>query len=73
MAGMFFFLRSDSGSIPYVTYRPEYRHIHEPCEHGEWVVLRANMERRACQMAEWIIENKATVRAAARRFGVSKN
>ncbi len=24
-------------------------------------------------MAEWIVENKATVRAAARRFGVSKS
>ena len=31
------------------------------------------MEERACQLAEWIIENKATVRAAAARFGVSKS
>ncbi len=35
--------------------------------------MRANMEQRACLMAEWIVENKATVRAAARRFGVSKS
>lgn len=31
------------------------------------------MEERACRLAEWIIENKATVRAAAERFGVSKS
>jgi len=31
------------------------------------------MEERACELAEWIIENKATVRAAASRFGVSKS
>ena len=31
------------------------------------------MDDRACRLAEWIIENKATVRAAAQRFGVSKS
>jgi len=31
------------------------------------------MEERARTLAEWIIENKATVRAAAARFGVSKS
>jgi putative DeoR family transcriptional regulator (stage III sporulation protein D) len=31
------------------------------------------MEERACRLAEWIIENRATVRAAAERFGVSKS
>ena len=35
--------------------------------------MHANMEERACQLAEWIIENKATVRAAAAQFGVSKS
>ena len=30
-------------------------------------------DERACRLAEWIIENKATVRAAAERFGVSKS
>lgn len=35
--------------------------------------MHANMEERACRLAEWIIENKATVRAAAARFGVSKS
>ena len=35
--------------------------------------MHANVDERACRLAEWIIENKATVRAAAERFGVSKS
>lgn len=35
--------------------------------------MHAEMDDRACRLAEWIIENKATVRAAAERFGVSKS
>ena len=35
--------------------------------------MHGNMEERACRLAEWIIENRATVRAAAERFGVSKS
>ena len=35
--------------------------------------MHADMDDRACRLAEWIIENKATVRAAAERFGVSKS
>ena len=31
------------------------------------------MEERACQLAVYIIENKATVRAAARKFSISKS
>ena len=31
------------------------------------------MEARACDLALYIIEHEATVRAAARRFGVSKS
>lgn len=31
------------------------------------------MERRACDLAVYIIENRATIRAAAKRFGVSKS
>lgn len=37
------------------------------------VCLKTNMEGRACQLAAYIIENKATVRAAAKKFGVSKS
>ena len=35
--------------------------------------MRSNIDERACDLAEYIIENKATVRAAAARFGVSKS
>ena len=35
--------------------------------------LNANIEERACELAAYIIENKATVRAAAQKFGVSKS
>ena len=31
------------------------------------------MEDRACDLAAWIIENRATVRAAAGHFGISKS
>lgn len=31
------------------------------------------MEERACQLALYLIENWATVRSAARKFGVSKS
>ena len=35
--------------------------------------MRTNMEQRACDLALYIIENKATVRSAAKRFGISKS
>ena len=35
--------------------------------------MKGNMEERAEMLALYIIENKATVRAAARKFGVSKS
>ncbi len=35
--------------------------------------MKGNMEERAVQLAQYMIENKATVRAAATRFGVSKS
>jgi len=35
--------------------------------------MRGNIEERACALAEYIIENRATVRAAAKRFGISKS
>ena len=37
------------------------------------VHLRSDIERRAVELAEYIIENKATVRAAAKHFGISKS
>lgn len=35
--------------------------------------VKGNIEERACQLALYIIENKATVRAAAQKFGISKS
>lgn len=35
--------------------------------------MKGNMEERAERLALYIIENHATVRAAAQRFGISKS
>ncbi|MBQ3404674.1 MAG: sporulation transcriptional regulator SpoIIID [Oscillospiraceae bacterium] len=35
--------------------------------------MRSNIEERAVELAEYIIENRSTVRATAKRFGVSKS
>lgn len=35
--------------------------------------MKQNIEERACELALYIIENKATVRAAAKHFGISKS
>ena len=37
------------------------------------VYVHTNIEQRACELAEYIIENKSTVRAAAKQFGISKS
>jgi len=37
------------------------------------VYVHTNIEERACELAVYIIENKSTVRAAAKQFGVSKS
>ena len=35
--------------------------------------MQCSLEERACDLAVYIIENRATVRAAAKQFGVSKS
>lgn len=35
--------------------------------------MKGNMEERAERLALYILENRATVRAAARKFGISKS
>ena len=35
--------------------------------------MKGNMEERARTLAAYIIENRATVRAAAKKYGVSKS
>ena len=40
---------------------------------GSERALKGNMEERAEQLAQYIIEHRATVRAAAQKFGISKS
>jgi len=35
--------------------------------------LKGNIEERAVTLAQYIIENRSTVRAAAKKFGISKS
>ena len=42
-------------------------------EAGSERVLKGNMEERAERLAQYIIENRTTVRAAAQKFGISKS
>ena len=35
--------------------------------------MKGNMEERDCNLAVYIIENRTTVRAAAKKFGISKS
>lgn len=35
--------------------------------------MRQSIEQRACDLAQYMIENNATVRSAAKKFGVSKS
>lgn len=35
--------------------------------------MKGNIEQRACDLAVYIIENRTTVRAAAKKFGISKS
>ena len=40
---------------------------------GSGCFVKWNMEERACNLAVYMIENRATVRAAASKFGISKS
>lgn len=42
------------------------------CRQGGFV-LKTVVEERAVELGEYIVENKATVRAAAKAFGISKS
>ena len=45
----------------------------EQQEAGSEGALKGNMEERAERLAQYIIENRTTVRAAAQKFGISKS
>lgn len=35
--------------------------------------MKSDIERRAVELAEYIVEHRSTVRATAKRFGISKS
>ena len=35
--------------------------------------IRCSIEQRACELAAYLLESESTVRAAAKKFGVSKS
>lgn len=35
---------------------------------GEWCMMQTNRDERACELARWIVENNATVRAGGQAF-----
>lgn len=39
----------------------------------EWCAIKENLEQRAEELALYLIENRTTVRAAAKHFGISKS
>ena len=45
----------------------------EQQEAGSESALKGNMEERAQRLAQYIVENRTTVRAAAQKFGISKS
>ncbi len=47
-------------------------HIHQIRKHGEWFIC-IQISSSAPDLAVFIIDNRATVRSAAKRFGISKS
>ena len=39
----------------------------------EWCAIKEHLEQRAEELALYLIENRTTVRAAAKQFGISKS
>ena len=39
----------------------------------EWCAIKENLEQRAEELALYLIENRTTVRDAAKKFGISKS
>ncbi len=58
---------------PEVFFSPRPVTYIRPWKQGSGANLNASMDERAAELARWIIENNATVRSAAERFGVSKS
>ena len=58
---------------PVLSYFRRRAHIDSPVTAWEWCVIRDDLEQRARELALYLIENRTTVRAAAKKFGVSKS
>ena len=73
-AGFFCFLSLFADILPACVITPPL--FSYSCgSNAEWSVLpvKGNIEERAVELAQYIIENRATVRAAAAKFGISKS
>lgn len=58
----------------FAVYPSRFPHIHVPSKHMRGVVsIKENLEQRAEELALYLIENRTTVRAAAKKYGVSKS
>ena len=66
----FFVLYKETSFPAYPLFSP---HRMDQQEAGSESVLKGNMEERAQRLAQYIIENRTTVRAAAQKFGISKS
>ena len=56
-----------------ISNKPEFDFIKLIDEILGGFILKGLVEQRAIELAEYIIENKSTVRAAAAKFGISKS
>lgn len=57
----------------HITGRLPAYDCHRSLNQGVCCRVKGNIEERAAELALYIIENKATVRAAAAKFGISKS
>lgn len=56
-----------------ITYFSPWFHIYTTAYFNEVVAVKWNVDERCIQLARYICETGSTVRAAAKRFGVSKS
>ena len=71
-ASMRFFFKDPAASFVLFHKKQSYRYF-ENIIIGGVVSIKGNLEQRACDLAVYIIENRATVRDAAGKFGISKS
>ena len=76
--GVRFFLKAVPTALPDWTAKravpippcpPPFPHVLP----AERIYMKGNIEERACELAAYIVENRTTVREAAKKFGISKS